>query len=411
MMTILHICDWYQPIGGAERLLFNTLQFLENRGHANVVVYNKNSSQQPSGTRPEYSCFGLELFEYNRPFYKLLAWLATRKIEKLIQKHTPDVCHIHNLQNPYVVEYLVKRLPTVRSIHDPRLYCLTYWRLLPDKSICPYPLGPECIKQGCISDDIRPRTSIELNAHIMIKHFKAHKKMPLLISESRSETSCLLENGFTPDQIAWLPNCTHIESEQAALQYEEKYFDPGQKIVLFVGRASYEKGAHVLIDACEFVQSECKVVIITAGPLLEEIQQKAAKYGDRIEVIPGLSYEETKKYYARASVVVVPSVWLENFCLVGLEAFANRKPVIGSRIGGIQDWLKDNETGWFFEPGNARDLAGKIDAALADPPKLRLMGEAAFARVRTYYNENDYTQRLLEIYEKGIQRYNGENLL
>jgi len=85
--------------------------------------------------------------------------------------------------------------------------------------------------------------------------------------------------------------------------------------------------------------------------------------------------------------------------------------VIGSRIGGIQDWLKDNETGWFFEPGNARDLAGKIDAALADPPKLRLMGEAAFARVRTYYNENDYIQRLLEIYEKGIQRYNGENLL
>lgn len=392
-------------------MLFDTLQFLENSGHANVVVYNKNSCQQPTGTRPEYSCFGLELFEYNRPFYKLLARLAIRKIEKLIQKHTPDVCHIHNLQNPYVVEYLVKRLPTVRSIHDPRLYCFTYWKLLPDKSICPYPLGPECIKQGCISDGIRPRTSFELNTHIMIKHLEAHKKMPLLISESRSETSCLLENGFPPDQIAWLPNCTHIESEQVALQYEEKYFDPGQKIVLFVGRASYEKGAHVLIDACEFVQSKCKVVIITAGPLLEEIQQKAAKYGDRIEVIPGLSYVETKKYYARASTVVVPSVWLENFCLVGLEAFANRKPVIGSRIGGIQDWLKDTETGWFFEPGNARDLAGKIDAALADPAKLRLMGEAAFARVRTYYNENDYTRRLLDIYEKGIQRYSGENHL
>lgn len=403
MKTILHICDWYHPIGGAEKLLFDTLGLLESKGYTNVIIYNKHPRQQPGGTRPEYSCFGLELFEYYHPFYTLIARQAIRKIEKIIKKHSPDVCHIHNLQNPFVIEYLVKRLPTVRSIHDPRLYCFTHWKLLPDKSICSYPLGPECINQGCITKGIRPRTSFELNACFVVKNLEVHKKMPLLITESRSETESMLENGFIPDQIAWLPNCTNIESEQASIQYEEQYFDPDQKIILFVGRASYEKGAHVLIDACEFVRSSCKIVIITAGPLLEEIQLKASKYGNCIEIIPGLSYEETKKYYARASVVVVPSVWLENFCLVGLEAFANRKPVIGSRIGGIQDWLKENETGWFFEPGNAYDLADKIDMALADPEQLRRMGVAAYARVCNYYNGNIYISRLIEIYQKGMQ--------
>lgn len=409
MTTILHICDWYHPIGGAEKLLFDTLEFLENQGHTNVVVYNKHPKQQPGGTRPEYPCFGLELFDYYHPFYALIARLAVRKIEKIIQKHSPDVCHIHNLQNPFVIEYLAKRLPSVRSIHDPRLYCFTQWKLLPDKSICPYPLGSECINQGCITDGIRPRTGLEFNASFVVKNFKVHKKLPLLITESRSETECILENGFDPEQIAWLPNCTRIDSEQESIEYEEKYFDPNQKIILFVGRASYEKGAQVLVDACEFVKDNCRIVIITAGPLLEEIQQMASKYGDRIEVIPGLSYDETKKYYAKASAVVVPSVWLENFCLVGLEAFANRKPVIGSRIGGILDWLKDNETGWFFEHGNARDLASKIDMALSDPVKLRSMGAAAYARVCKYYNGKSYISRLLEIYEKGMRRYKEEN--
>lgn len=409
MTTILHICDWYHPIGGAEKLLFDTLELLENEGHTNVVVYNKHPHQQPGGTRPEYSCFGLELYEYFHPFNTIIARQAIWQLEEIIRKHSPDVCHIHNLQNPFVIEYLVKRLPSVRSIHDPRLYCFTQWKLLPDKSICPYPLGPECINQGCITKGIRPRTSFELNACFVVKNLKVHQKMPLLISESRTETECMLVNGFIPEQIAWLPNCTAIGSEQASIQYEEKYFDPDQKIILFVGRASYEKGVHVLVDACEFVRSDCKIVIITAGPLLEEIQQKASKYGNRIEVIPGLSYEETKKYYARASLVVVPSVWLENFCLVGLEAFANRKPVIGSRIGGIQDWLKENETGWFFEAGNFYDLAGKIDMALADPVKLHSMGAAAYARVCNYYNGEIYISRLLEIYEKGMRRYNEEN--
>ena len=154
------------------------------------------------------------------------------------------------------------------------------------------------------------------------------------------------------------------------------------------------------------MKSKCKIVIITAGPLLDEIKSQALAYSGLLEVIPGLSYEETRKYYARSSVVVVPSVWLENFCLVGLEAYANMKPVIGSRIGGIQDWLKENETGWFFEPGNARDLAQKIDQALANPEKLEAMGRAAYERVCKYYNGKLYLSRLLAIYEKGIKRFN-----
>lgn len=406
-MKILHICDWYIPIGGAEKLLFDTIEMLEQKGHTNIVVFNDNPNQRPTGKRIEYACQYLEFWVYFHPGSPLLSKQAIPKIKEIIDRHSPDVCHIHNFQNSYVTEFLLKEIPCVRSIHDPRLYCFTNWRLLPDRSICPYPLGSECVRQGCLSAGLKPKTDFDRNAHWVLKHHNLHKKMPALICESRAQIDCMTQNGFSPEQIFWLPNFTPIRPMGEVREFLAKHYDPSERIVLFVGRASCEKGAHVLIESCRYLSSDCKIVIITAGPLLEEIQAQAAEFGDRIEVIPGLSYEETRVYYARASMAVIPSVWLENFCLVGLETFANMKPVIGSRVGGIKDWLKDGETGWFFEPGDPKDLATKIDEAFENDDRLQEMGEAAYRRVQTYYNQDLYTFRLLEIYMKGIEYFGG----
>jgi glycosyltransferase involved in cell wall biosynthesis len=46
--------------------------------------------------------------------------------------------------------------------------------------------------------------------------------------------------------------------------------------------------------------------------------------------------------------------------LVGLEAMACGVPIIGSKIGGLRDYLQDGYNGFFFEPGNGTDLASKI---------------------------------------------------
>jgi glycosyltransferase involved in cell wall biosynthesis len=403
-MNILHICDWYHPIGGAEKLMFDTLDLLEEGGHTNIVVYNEHPHQKPTGKRLEYPCRYLEFWVYFHMSH-ILARKAIGPIKRIIEEHRPDVCHIHNLQNAYVTDFLTKTIPCVRSIHDPRLYCFTNWRLLPDNSVCPYPLGSECIHQGCISSSLSSQNNVDRNASWVLKNFKIHKKMPILIGESRAQIDCMLQNGFVPEQIGWLPNFTPLRPVHEVREYLKQHFKPEEKIVLFVGRASLEKGINVLMDACEHIKSDCKVVFITAGPLLEEVQVRAKCFGTKVEVIPGLSYEETRKYYARASVVVVPSTWLESFCLIGPETFANMKPVIGSRIGGILDWLKEGETGWFFEPGNSLDLAQKIDDALSDPERLRTMGEAAYERVKTYYNPETYLARLVDIYQRGIQRF------
>ena len=408
-MKILHVCDWYRPIGGAEKLLFDSLDALEAQGHENIVLYNDNPDQLPSGKRVEYAVPGLEYHVYFHPGIEGLAVQSLDMIEDIIARHQPDVCHIRNFQNTQVFDLLLRRLPCVRSVHDPRLYCFTHWKLLPDKSICPHPLGSACVSQGCLTKGLLPKTDYDRNAPYALNHFKAHRQLPVIIAESRAQIEALQANGFKSGQIEWLPNFTPIapKEEVKAYLHEHAATSDMEPVVLFVGRASWEKGAQVLIDACAHIQSRCKVVLIAAGPMLDELQRRAEPYGDRVTIIPGLSYEETREWYAKACCVVVPSVWLENFCLVGLEAFANMKPVIGSRIGGIPDWLVDGETGWLFDHGDAVGLARLIDRAVAAPEEMAAMGEKAYTRVVEHYNRDLYISRLLNIYDKSISKFWG----
>jgi glycosyltransferase involved in cell wall biosynthesis len=407
MKTILHICDWYSPLGGAEKLLFDGLRLLEQAGHRNVMVYDARVGQAPTGQRTEYACKGLEpywpsVLPGRKP---LLIHRCRYRLRKIIDRHRPDVCHIHNLQNSYATEFLIDSLPTVRAIHDPRLYCFTWWRLLPNRQLCPHPLGHQCLEQGCLSPGSVPRTIHDILAPLVLRNYRVHRRMPVMIAESRMAIESLLENGYRPDQIAWLPNFTPLEPLEKVEQYVKQHYNPSERVVLFVGRASYEKGPQLLIQAAARLKTACKVVLITAGSELEALQRQAAPLGPRVQIIPGLPYDQTRVWYAKADVVVVPSVWLENFCLVGLEAYANRKPVIGSHIGGIRDWLVDGKTGWFFQMGNPDDLAEKIDQAMSDPQQTARMGLAAYQRAAEFYSAQQYLPRLMAIYQKAIDAF------
>src|SRR5712671_1621590 len=53
-MKVLHVCSFYRPLGGAEKLLFSVLNLLESNGVENVIVAPKAQSSGPTGQRKEY---------------------------------------------------------------------------------------------------------------------------------------------------------------------------------------------------------------------------------------------------------------------------------------------------------------------------------------------------------------------
>jgi trehalose synthase len=83
----------------------------------------------------------------------------------------------------------------------------------------------------------------------------------------------------------------------------------------------------------------------------------------------------------RADVVVQKSV-AEGFGLTVSEAMWKGRPVVASRVGGIQDQIEDGLTGWLVAPTDLAAFGDRVTALLVDPHAAERMGAAAQTRVR-----------------------------
>jgi glycosyltransferase involved in cell wall biosynthesis len=411
-MKILHVLDWYRPFGGAERLLFGMLDVLEKAGHENIVIANDAPGQKRTSQRTEYFLKNIEVNFADVPRLSIFArapWIEQLRgeVSQIIERHKPDVAHFHNMQNPFVLRAVTRALPSVRSIHDPRLYCFTNWRLLPDQKICPYPMGRRCLTEGCIPRNPLGTSSAIRQIPYKYLHFRAHRHVDVLIAESLAVRDCLLQNGFPQEQLALLPNMTQTYgSWEEVSRFNAQHHDPSGKTILFVGRASYEKGIDYLVEAMARVPKPWNLILVTGGDHLAKVREKVRFLGieDSVEMPGILNYEDTRTCYARADVVVFPSVWIESFGLVGLEAMANGKPVVAFRTGGISDWLEDQRTGFLVSLKDTEGLAGKIQQLLEDPSLAREMGKNGYERVVRHFNEEIYLKGLLGIYESAMRK-------
>jgi glycosyltransferase involved in cell wall biosynthesis len=119
----------------------------------------------------------------------------------------------------------------------------------------------------------------------------------------------------------------------------------------------------------------------------------------RLGSVPG---EVVRQQMNSAVALVVPSIWYENLPRSIVEAFACSLPVIASRIGALQDLVKDGETGLLFEPGNPRDLADKMMWALMHPEEMMVMGQNARACYESHYTGERNYEQLVAIYRDAI---------
>jgi glycosyltransferase involved in cell wall biosynthesis len=102
--------------------------------------------------------------------------------------------------------------------------------------------------------------------------------------------------------------------------------------------------------------------------------------------------------YRRCDAWILPST-LEGFGMPGLEAAACRCPVIATRCGGPEDYVRDGESGFLVDVGDAEAMAARIlDVVRFDEERWRAMSEASYAIARTF----DW-DRSAEILEQALQ--------
>src|ERR1035437_208241 len=134
--------------------------------------------------------------------------------------------------------------------------------------------------------------------------------------------------------------------------------------IVCAGRLHASKGQDVLIQALGKLigaHPELSVEFLGVGPMRAGLEALATTSGVRpnCEFIGAVPHHEVLERMRAASFTVVPSR-TEAFGLVNIESLSVGTPVVGSRVGGIEEIINDGLDGFLFKPGDVGDLADKM---------------------------------------------------
>jgi len=220
----------------------------------------------------------------------------------------------------------------------------------------------------------------------------------------------VVARGVSPDNIRVLydgldPATVHVQRSPASLR-EEYGIRPDQPIVGIVGNVRHWKGQETVVRAMIHVASaRPDAVCFIVGAATPQ----DAAYMERLKGIideAGISanvrftgYQTNPASFVNAmNIVLHASVEPEPFGMVVLEAMAQRKPVIGSRAGGVVEMVVEGETGYTVPPGDDRLLAERIIELLGDPARATRMGDAGHKRLLEKFTLQQYMDAIHAIY-------------
>ena len=163
--------------------------------------------------------------------------------------------------------------------------------------------------------------------------------------------------------------------------------------LLYVGQLVAGKGVRVLLEAVARLRVPFTLTIVGAGRDEKRLRRRAASFASGVVRFAGWQ-TDVAPFFAAADVVVVPSLWNEPFCLVGVEALAAGVPVVAFDRGGIGDWLKPDETG-VFAPPTADGLARTLEGLAADPARLVRLSRTGAAFIRAHYSTAAFVEGIL----------------
>jgi glycosyltransferase involved in cell wall biosynthesis len=161
------------------------------------------------------------------------------------------------------------------------------------------------------------------------------------------------------------------------------------KTVLFFAGLVEEmiKGYRVLHDACTRLwQKRQDFELIATGDPPGAVNAFTRFVGWQ-------SQADLPRYMHNADIVVIPTIAQEALGRTAVEAMAASRPVVASRIGGLPFTVLDGATGLLFEPGNAGDLAQKLEALLDDPALRVRFGQAGRRCFEEHYTWDVIVER------------------
>lgn len=110
-------------------------------------------------------------------------------------------------------------------------------------------------------------------------------------------------------------------------------------------------------------------------------------------------------------LLLFPSVLAEGLPMVVIEAMAAGAPVVGSRVDGVADVIRDEVDGLLCEPGNATTLADAVHRFISGHVDWSAMRQAAWQRQREEFSDRSMARGVAELYRNVLSRRNSKAAL
>jgi glycosyltransferase involved in cell wall biosynthesis len=172
---------------------------------------------------------------------------------------------------------------------------------------------------------------------------------------------------------------------------------------LFVGRLVGQKRVSDLLRSFAEVRRSkeaATLTIVGEGPLESELRREARELGlgGSIEFAGRVPYEEMPAVYRSTDVFVLPSVW-EGHPRVMLEAWSSSRPVIGTAVSGIEEFIADGENGWLVPVRDESALAERMAWCMEHPEAVEEAGRRAREEVIEEFSWQAIAEKTLDLYE------------
>ncbi len=406
-MRILLINKFLYPKGGDAIGTLTTGKILEAHGHE-VVFWGMNHTENPEYPYKDYFISQVDYegsigfsVKARAAMNVLYSFEAKKKMAALLKNFQPDIVHLNNFTHqisPSILDVIKDHhIPVVMTMHDYKMVCPTYGMLCRGK-VCERCKGERfyhCGINRCTKGSLfKSMVNVaEMYLHHRVLHI--YDKIDFYISPSRFLKNKVAEMGLK-GEVVYLPNCVDVS------EFEPGFEGQGKSIV-YVGRLSHEKGIETLIEAVNGINIKLKV--IGDGPLRGYLEEKIkARAITNVEFLGYQTGQDLHSEIRNSMFLVIPSEWYENNPLTVIEAFALGKPVLGARIGGIPELVRDWETGLCFQSGDVEDLTKKLKLLLEHIGRLEKMGRAAREYVEYNLNSDIHYTELMNIYERAMAK-------
>ena len=405
-MKILQINNYHYLKGGSERVYFETSKILEKNGHE-VLFFSVKDKESENHHSEKYF---VKPFDYDNTSYveKIKHTIefiynkeAEENLERLIKNEKPDIAHLHIFYGrltssilPVLKKY---NIPVVMSVHEYRMLCPAYVMRDNEGDICEKCADGNyfhCIIGKCTKNNLVYSSIAALECFIRDKFFsyEAHIDKFIMVSQ------------FIMDKHIQHKPSLNSKSEQIYNFIDLSKYTPHfshDNYYLYFGRLSREKGIMTLLNVWRN-HPDLRLKIVGGGELEKDVMKFIDEHKmSNVEFVGYLSGDALFDAVKRSKFIFVPSEWYENNPMNVIESFALGKPVIGARIGGIPELIKEGFNGYLFESGNLDDLTSTIRKAksVSDDDYL-LLGKNARAFAEDNFNETKYYHKLLKLYDK-----------